>query len=290
MRAKIAVVLMGLVLVAGIHFVIPKEDGGAEGEGAVHAALERLRQTGCFNHPSYPFVVRAKRVRGNTLYFVDILCRDETGRRILWVAKAVQATLHYSEERETIGWPGDDPIPPYRRETLRVRVCQIELTCPEIITMVLDRRQIDIRLPARLPAHGFRPFAEAEMRLSASQRETLDKGYALDPAQQRLVEAFGIDADDLLQTDPILSQDGRMVVTGCRPAKKIRDRYQVAVFAIAQFDRNGGVSNRFEGRDIMVDPRELSELVNLAAGGDDSRSLSWTVENGRSFSAHFRKD
>src|SRR5215510_7837857 len=68
------------------------------GKRAVESTLERLRQTGSFNHPDYPWVIRARQVRGDTLYFVEFLGRRADGKGFDWVGKAVQATLTFSEE------------------------------------------------------------------------------------------------------------------------------------------------------------------------------------------------
>jgi hypothetical protein len=292
MRAKIAVVLMGVVLVACICFTSPDEDRGVEGKESIQSALARFRRTGCFNHESYPLVVRARRCRGDTLYFVDILCRNDNGRGFKWVAKAVQATLHYSEECESPGFPFGDPVEPpapQRRESLRVRVCQIDIRLANETEIWMDDRQFDFPLPSLLATHGFRPFAQAERQLLAREREALGKDYPLHPAQRLLIAAFGEEGDTLLQAEPLLLERGRSVCVFERPVA-IRTDYQFPVFAIAQLDRSGGPFKRFRGRDVLADQGEFLNLTRISANEDDTQALSWSVENGHVFSAQFQKE
>jgi hypothetical protein len=219
-----------------------------DGKEAVAAALERLRQTGSFNHPDYPWVVRARRVRGDALYFVEFLRRREDGRGFDAVGKAVQATLAYVEEYEPTSYPESEPLP-VRRNRLVVRVCQARMETEDCIYELFDERVFDLALPARLPEGGFRPHAEAEVRLSRDQRKALSQEYALHRAQKMLLAAFGDECADLLRAHIGHSETGRTVLAydQIAPIGSGR-RYRFATLAVARFDRAGEVLLRFRGR------------------------------------------
>src|SRR6266508_4911393 len=67
-------------------------------------------------------------------------------------------------------FPGDDPAPSVRCDTLRVRVAQMEMLTEGGTRFRVQNWVLDLALPARLRESGFRPYAEAEAHLSQDQR------------------------------------------------------------------------------------------------------------------------
>jgi hypothetical protein len=250
-----------------------------EGREAVASALERLRQTGCFNHPDYPWVVRARLVRGDTLSFVGFLLRREDGKGFNRVGKAVQATLSYSEEYRPFTFPGDDPLPPVRRDTLRVRVCQMQMHSEEM-DFECDERTIDLALPGRLRESGFRPFAEAEARLSQDQQKALGKDFSLRPEQRLLVAAFGEGCYDLLRSEVGHGETGQTVVAYERCGEGSEDGWlKFPTIAVARFDKTGEVLTSFRGKDITAKADDDMSLTS----GDDSHDLTLKGPGGLKF-------
>jgi len=265
------------------------------GKKAVESILQHVRQTGSFNHPDYPWVVRARQVRGDTLYFVEFLYRRADGKGFDWVGKAVQATLSFSEEyrpfalyeaaattrmRTAISLLPKEYRPfalyeaaaPARRDTLRVQVHQMEMQHQNGTRVFLEERVIDLSLPARLRENGFRPYAEAEAHLSSDQREALDKEYSLHPEQKLLLVAFGDECADLLQAKYIARSEMGQTVLACQNAVPLDSgrRTRFGMLAVARFDRTGEVLMHFQGKDITA---ETSEVLSLLSG-DDSESFT----------------
>lgn len=250
-----------------------------DGKEAVASAIERLQRTGAFNHPDYPWVVRARRVQGDTLYFVEFLRRSEDGKGVDRVGKAVQATLAFSSVHEPFRLPFDEAaMPPVRRDTLRVHVCQMDMHT-EDMDVFLDERIFDLPLPSRLREIEFRPYAEAEVCLSEEQRKVLDKSYPLSPKQKLLLAAFGDESAELLQ-GVWMSESGQTVVAGDKAGVRDRgSRCHFSRIAVARFDKTGTVVLRFQGKDVSVDKRSV---VNLLFG-DESQPIIFRGAGGLKF-------
>jgi hypothetical protein len=282
MRSKLVLVYLGILVVvtvlgpasAGQPAGKAAEQLTPGGKAAVADILERVRRTGCFNHPDCPWVVRARRVRGNTLFFVDFLRRGKKGFDL--VGKAVQITLRYSSKLEPIAPPGGLGRARKRRDTLQAHVRQIEILMQDGTEVWCDEHVFDLSLPARLRANSFRPWAEIEGRLSRGQREALAREFPFSPEQKKLRAAFGDECDDLLQLPLALSETGQTVVAYALVPSPRRDRFKLARIAIARFDKAGKVLVRFRGKDITASVTELSQLL----GGDDSQELVLTGRAG----------
>lgn len=250
-----------------------------DGKVALASALERLRRTGSFNHPDYPWVVRARRVHGDTLYFVEFLCRREDGKGFDRVGKAVQATLAFSAEYEPFRFPFEEAMPAVRRDTLRVRVCQMDMQTEDVDVFV-DDRIFDLPLPARLRESGFRPYAEAEGRLSEEQRKALDKSYPLRREQKLLLAAFGDECADLLRGEIGMGETGQTVVAWDKAVPRDSSgRCKFARFAVARFDKTGEVVLRFQGKDVSAKTRPVIELLS----GDESQTIRLRGSGGLKF-------
>jgi hypothetical protein len=238
-----------------------------DGKEAVASALERLRRTGSFNHPDYPWVVRARRVSGDALYFVEFLRRLEGGKGFASAGNAVQANVAYSEEYQPFTFPFEERWPPERRGDLRVHVGQMRLHAANG-DITVEERTFDLPLPARLREAGFRPYAAAEARLSRDQRQALGKGYALRPEQKQLLAAFGDDCADLLRAKVVSSETGQTVLAyDDAVALESGRRYRFPTLAVARFDKAGEVLARFQGKDVVA---ETSEVARLIVGDDSS--------------------
>jgi hypothetical protein len=259
------------------------------GEKAVAYALERVRRTGSFNHRDYPWVVRARCVRGDTLYFVEFLHRREDGKGFDVVGKAVQAALTFSAECEPRSWPWevfsserDDAAPaPMQRDTMRADARRMEIHLEDGGIICLAENTFDLIPPAGLRKGGFRPFAEAAAQLSAEQREALDNEYDLIPEQKLLLAAFGEDCYDLLCADIMSNESGRRVFALKRKGVETdaEGRFKFPTFAVAQFDGTGKVLARFRGDKVTVEKEDLSRLFE----GDDSKEVTLRGPDGSKF-------
>jgi hypothetical protein len=273
MRPIRALANLGGLLLTVVVCVAPRSDGKAggpksappipiasESREAVRLALGRLRQTGSFNHPGYAWVIRARRVIGDTLYFVDFLHRREDGKGFDLVGKAVQVTVTLS----------DQSIP----LMLEVRACQMDVLEENGIRLWMNEKELQLPLPARLGATGFRPFVEAAACFSDEQRAALRKEFALEPAQKLLLAAFGEECYDLLRADIGSSKTGQTVLATYTkaPGAEIESdgRMRFSKLAVARFDGAGKLVMRFRGTDIIADCKEVYRVLL----GDDSHSLT----------------
>jgi len=300
MRPKSALVQLYAVLLAVVFCTTSRSSGEAtaptsppatgktaaeqftpDGKEAVAAALERLRRTGSFNHPDYPLVVRARRVHGDTLDFVEFLVRREDGKGFDWVGKAVQVTLTFSEEVKPLQLPWEVAEIPKRRAKLRVRVCQMEMETESGFSFWAEERTLDLPLPARLRESGFCPFAEAEARLSPDQRTTLSKEYSLRPEEKMLLAAFGEEATDLFRVRNLARSESGQTVLAFDQAVRLDSgrRGKFAKLAVARFDRTGKLLHCFRGQDIIAEAREILRLLS----GDDSQGLTLKGSDGLMF-------
>src|SRR5688500_18625486 len=123
--------LAGSLLFAGLLLAGDTPDGAQ----AVASALDRLRRTGTFNHPDYPYVIRARRVQGDKLFFVEFLHRRKDGNGFDAVGKAVWATLGQPKRSKPDSMP--------------VRTSQMEM-CTDDLQATWDDRVEDFPLPTRL--------------------------------------------------------------------------------------------------------------------------------------------
>jgi hypothetical protein len=207
--ALLLVIVLGATLLSGpeaaARYVPLAASFTPTGKEAVAYALKRVSRTGSFNHPDYPWVVRARCVCGDTLFFVDFLHRREDSKGFDAVGKAVQVALAFSDEAEPIHWPfrpfEDEPVPPQRRDTLRVAVWGMEMQTEDGSIICMAQQTFDLTLPARLRSGGFRPFDEVVADLSEEQCKALDKEYQLDLEQKLLLLiACGEQGYDLLRS------------------------------------------------------------------------------------------
>jgi hypothetical protein len=226
--------------------------------------LERVRRTGSFNHPDYPWVVRARWVRGDTMYFVELLHRRKDGKGFDDVGNALQATLSFSQERDT----------------LRVHVCQMEMENENGTRLEVEERLFDLTPPTWLRESGCRSYAEAEACLSRRQQEILGKQYSLSPEQESLLAAFGKQGCGLLRAEISTSKTGRTVLAYERAGTRRSGRLVTfGTIAVARFDRKGKVLQCFGGNDITADRNEVNRLIL----GDDSHSLTLIATDGQKF-------
>jgi hypothetical protein len=225
------------------------------GKQALTSALDRLARTGSFNHPDYPWVVRARAVRGDTLYFVEFLHRAANGKGFELVGKAVQVTAASS---------GAD----------RLRVClrEMEIQDTEGNTLWAANRIVELPLPGRLREATFRPFSEALVHLSRDQRDALAREHRLNPEQKRVLAAFGADCYDLLLADIRLSKTGRTVVAFERKGAEVGSDglTRFSTLAVARFDEAGKVGVCFRGNNITV---ETTPIMRVFAGADPEFTL-----------------
>jgi hypothetical protein len=241
----------------------PSLPGIPAGNMDVTDVREQIRRTG-FNHPDYPWVVRARCVRGDTLYFVEFLHRREGGKGFDRVGKAVRVSFTL------------------RRGTLLANVSQVEMQLENGTSIVCDSKRYQVVLPERLRQDGFRPFGEAVAHLSREQRKALGKDYPLSREQKLLLAAFGDDGYDLLQGGITASESGQRVVACNYPNFKGLEYdgaggYKFRTLAVAQFDRAGKVVARFQGNDITVQGEDTGSLIY----GDDSREITLRGPDGR---------
>jgi hypothetical protein len=247
------------------------------GKEAITVALERLRRTGCFNHPDSPWVVRARGVRGDTLFLVEFLLRRQDGKGFACVGKAVQVTLAFSDEVPfTLGESGA----PVRRETLQVRARQLELETEGGTTLKSDERVFDLSLPSGLRESGFLPFAEAEDQLTKELRDALAQGFPLLPEQKMLISAFGEQCFELLGANIAKSDTGLTILAFETPlVPRAADQCKFPMLAVVRFDRKGQVLVRSCGKNITASANEVAALMV----GDDSQSLTLNSPDGFKF-------
>jgi hypothetical protein len=287
MRSRAAVLLLCLVLFVSVVYVsVSSHDPLAErytpgGEEAVASALERIRRTGSFNHPAYPWVVRARRVQGNTLEQVEFLCRDQDGKTFAAVGKAFQVTVRYSRTYHGYApsfiYLGDPPPTPIRRDTLEIRAHQFLVCFPSGDEAWWDDQLIDLFVPPRLREADFRPFSEAEARLTGDQHQVLAREYPLRPEQKKVLAVFGDEDTDLIQGDILETESGRTLMA--YPRERIdtspRGDYLFSRLAVARFDRAGGVTAKFRGDNVTLDPETWRRLW------DEQSSVTLTGADGR---------
>jgi hypothetical protein len=257
---------------------MPPEQFTPEGKEALQSALERLRRTGSFNHPDYPWVVRARLVRGDTLYLVDFMRRRRDGKGFDLVGKAVEVTLAFSEEYKSWLPSGDSP-PPVKRDSLLVRVQQMRLHT-EDADVEAPCRIGGLELPGRLRESGFRPFAEAEARLSHDQRVALDGEDFLSPEQKTFLAAFGDKGCDLLMN--VHECESRQTLVAMdEKAGEWRGNREVTFpkLAVVRLDKKGEILTQFRGTDVTVDRAEIFPLLS----GDDSRGVTLKGPDGLKF-------
>lgn len=255
-----------------------------KGKEILEAALTRMKCTGVFNHPDYPWVVRARRVRGDTLYFVDFLRRRKDGKGFDIVGKAVAVSLAFSKEYRPIFEEDGAPV---RRDTLRIHVYQMERYSDDGAELFCVDRIIDLQFPSGLREDGFRPYTEAEALLSAKQRQILNKDYPLSREQKKLLAAFGKGRVDLLEPELEMSKSGVTVSESGRTVSVWNEPYLVKSdgfctierIAVARFDEKGKVVRRFEGKDISMERKSFIQLIN----GDESQTIRLRGPDGVSF-------
>jgi hypothetical protein len=291
MKPNFAVARLGIVLLAVLYATCCRDAHTAAraplperftpgGRGAVVSALERLRLTGSFNHPNYPWVVRARHVDGDKAYFVEFLRRRDGDDGFECVGKAVQVTIRFSEEFQPFAFPGlDDPLPPERREAVRVTACQMEMQMADGSSAYFAERTFDLPLPARLPESRFRPFAEAEAHLSHELAEAFGKRYPLRSEQKKLLAAFGDQCYELLQGDILVSETGRRVFAFLHGRAVGVGQLEFQTLAVAQFDSGGKVLVQFRGNNVAVRGIE----PDLLFMGTESKAVTFLGPGGPYF-------
>lgn len=214
-----------------------------DGKAAVTAALERLRQTKVFNHPDYPWVLRARRVEGDTLHFVEILHRNASGAGFDYVAKAVRLTLSFGEG------------------ALLAHVRQVDLHGDDLTGFMQD--WVLLRpLPAQLREDRFRTFAAAETRLTPEQRKALRADYPLTPEQRTFLATFGELGNDWLPDTIQVSESGRILLAyDCEGVRTEGGTSRFARIAVAVFDKHRNVVQRCQGRDFSAGKADLCDLL-----------------------------
>jgi hypothetical protein len=231
-------------------------------KAVLSAILDRLRLTGSFNHPACPLVIRAREVRGDTLYFVEFMRRKDDCKSFDFVGKAVSATLALSPEpRENL------------HDTINLRVRQVDVQFADGAELLADFWFIDIPLPARMWESGYQSHREAKALLTEDQWKALAKDYSLRPEQKVLLAAFGKDGYDLLDADLVRSESGRtLLAIDEHQGEKLDSgsRYRLKRLAVLRFDKEGKLQTHFRGSAVIVDADELSPLIV----GDDSKPLT----------------
>jgi hypothetical protein len=235
------------------------------GEKAVAAVLERLRQTGSFNHPDYPWAFRARYVRGDTLYMVDFARRSNDGQGFVWVGKAVSAGLRYHQGE------------------LRLCLCDAVWEHSNGIQAWCRNREYGLPLPTSVPEHGFSPFAEVANQLPTDLQKALEKEVPFPPEQKKVVATFGEEYSVafLYARNCFLSKTGRTVLAfvQVREWNECKKEETFEMLAVARFDRHGKVTSSFRGKDITVDKKEILELIE----GDDSHTFTFRSADGKKF-------
>jgi hypothetical protein len=137
-----------------------------------------------------------------------------------------------------------------------------------------------LELPARLRESGFRPFAEAEERLTRDQREALDGDEFLSPEQKTFLAAFGEGGCDLLQHVQE-SKSGQTILAVDEKAGELLGNREVTFpkLAVVRLGKKGEILTQFRGTDITVDAEEIFSLLN----GDDSQGVTLKGPDGLKF-------
>jgi hypothetical protein len=193
------------------------------------------------------------------------------------VGKAVQITVAYSPEYQPIVLPWEK-APAERRESLRVRACQMQLHIDDVDVFV-DEKTFDLPLPARLRESDFRSCAEAEARLSPVQRQVLSKEFPLNPEQKLLLAGLGDECADLLRGHVAASTTGQTAIGYAGFPEESGTRYKFSKLAVARFDKAGQLEVSFQGKEIITDKEAFSNVFL----GDESQTLKLEAARGTRF-------
>ena len=63
---------------------------------------DRLKKDGGINHPKFPFIIKANRIRGKALQFVRILHRTKSGKGYESIGKCLEMKLQVDESAKKI--------------------------------------------------------------------------------------------------------------------------------------------------------------------------------------------
>jgi hypothetical protein len=278
MPSRIVLFLLGALLFgAALWFgQMPSGKFTPAGSAAVESAIDRVRATGCFNHPDYPWVVRARLVRGDTLYFVEVLHRRADGGGFDLVGKAVQATVSFSRVSQQLD--SDWCVLEEQCDSMLVRVRQLEMEAESGSKFFVDHYVFFLPLPGPLGRDDFLPFAQAKASLSTEQSEALRRPFPLRPEQTKHFVAFGERGIELLQSiSRGISERTRTVVAHEGEEAQSDRHVKLKTLGVARFDASGKVVARFLGNDVVVNHDELSALF---LDGDEA-PLSFTDKTGR---------
>jgi hypothetical protein len=258
MRARIGLLVAALLLFVAFVAFSPTLRTPA-GRAALGDLLRRLRETGSFSHPDCPWAVRARRVRGNTLYFVEFLRRSADGGFDV-AGKAVQLTLQYSD----VFYPFSpfEPAKPEHRPAIMARAFRGEITWDEGDAASFNEQVVFFHLPERLDVDRFRRFGESLPALTGPFREALARPYDQTPAQAALIKAFGEDADEFLCQEHAWSKGRTVVVSMGKPEPLKDSRCRLRRCAVVQIRPDGSVGSRFLGGDVTASIEDICALAN----------------------------
>ncbi len=152
---------------------------------------DELRDHGEISYPDFPWVVRAKHVRGGQLQIVKFLHRDESGKGYDLVGAAVTVDLRADIAHRLI----------------LVHWCECEMQWDDGKSTCWDAEKIiEAKVPVVLPGRkrdSRLSFCTAERHATAAQRKFLKEECFGQPTQKRLQQAFGRECDELARDEII---------------------------------------------------------------------------------------
>jgi hypothetical protein len=230
---------------------------------------DELRDHGEINIPDFPWVVRAKHVRGDQLQIVKFLHRDASGKGYDLVGAAVTVDLRADNAHRLIlvHW--------YEYERLWD---DGKSTCWD------TEKIIEAKVPATLPGRNRDSrlsFSTAEQHATAAQRKFLKEECFSQLTQKRLQQAFGRECDELAR-DEILDIPSRGLLIafdyygGKGNVLLLKKDSKVKHYSIARFNSNGSQVLSVEHLTERTLPEDFGDLWEAAQADLKARKSNAT--------------